>query len=292
MIKRSRGENIFAVFNYIMLTLLAITTLYPFIYILTMSLSTTLEAIKPGFHLYPKEISLTSYQMVFKNKEIIVGYGNTIFRTVAGVVTTLIVTSMFAYPLSKDYMPNRKLFTFITLFTMLFSGGLIPTYLLMRNLHLINNRLVFILPGLVGAYNVIVLKSFFKSIPESLPESAKIDGANEFVVLFRIILPLSKPVLATLALWTAVSHWNAWFDAMIYINSYSKQVLQFFLQKILIENNQDLIQQGLVDPDRMTFTPETIKAATIVITILPILFVYPFVQKYFVKGIMLGSVKG
>jgi putative aldouronate transport system permease protein len=161
----------------------------------------------------------------------------------------------------------------------------------MKSLHLVNNRLVFVLPGLVSAFNVLIMKSFFQSIPESLAESAKIDGAGEFAILFRIYLPLSTPILATVGLWTAVAHWNSWFDGLLYITDNGKQVLQVLLQRIVIENSTEMIEKGIINPDVLSFTPETIKAATVVVTILPVLLVYPFVQKYFVKGIMLGGVK-
>jgi putative aldouronate transport system permease protein len=143
----------------------------------------------------------------------------------------------------------------------------------------------------VTAFNVLIMKSFFQSIPESLAESAKIDGANEFTILFRIYLPLSAPILATIGLWTAVAHWNSWFDGLLYVTDNGKQVLQVFLQRVVIENSTEMIEKGIVNPDALSFTPETIKAATVIVTILPILFVYPFVQKYFVKGIMMGGVK-
>ena len=289
---KSKSGKFFSCVNYILLIFLAITTLYPFIYTISISLSTTTEALRRGLHLYPSEISLLSYKMVFANKELFVVYGNTIYRTVFGTLLTLLVTSMFAYPLSRKSMPNREFFFYVLLFTMLFSGGLIPTYLLIKNLGLMNNRLVYILPGLLGAFNVIILKNFFQSLPDSLVESAKIDGANEFVILFKLVLPLSKPALATIALWVAVGHWNSWFDGMIYITDNSKQILQIFLQRIVQNSNSDLMRQGVINPDMMEFTPETIKAATIIVAILPILLVYPFLQKYFTKGVMLGSLKG
>jgi putative aldouronate transport system permease protein len=174
---------------------------------------------------------------------------------------------------------------------MIFSGGMIPSYLLIRSLGLINTIWALILPLLVSAFNIIVVKNFFQSIPESLVEAARIDGASEWRILFRILIPLSKPVLATVALWTAVAHWNSWFDAMIYITGDNRQVLQTFLQRIVIENSTQLIEKGVVNPNLSQFTPETIKAATVVVTILPIVLVYPFLQKYFVKGIMLGGIK-
>mgnify|MGYP001997938867 CR=1 FL=1 len=174
---------------------------------------------------------------------------------------------------------------------MIFHGGLVPSYLIINNLELTNNRLVYILPHLIAAFNVIIIKNFFLQIPESLCEAAKIDGANELYIFFKIYLPLSKPVLATVGLWTAVMHWNIWFDAMIYISDDSLQVLQTFLRRIVIESNIDLAEIGASEIETSSFTPETIKAATVIITILPMLIIYPFVQKYFVKGINVGGVK-
>lgn len=292
MIKVSASRKVFNVFNYLFLAALAFTTLYPFIYTLSMSLSTTKAATEMGFHLYPKEVSFMAYNMVFKNRDIWVSYGNTIFRTVVGTVLGLLVTTLFAYALSRKEMPNRKLFTAIVLFTMLFNGGKIPTYLVLKELHLLNNRWVYILPMLISAYNVIVARSFFQAMPQALHESASIDGAGEFKIFFSIILPLSKPIIMTLALWMAVLHWNSWYDAMMYMTDTSKITVQCVLQRIIQENNSELISQGIVNPDAMQYTSETVKAATIIVSILPILAFYPFVQRYFIKGVMLGAVKG
>ena len=181
--------------------------------------------------------------------------------------------------------------TFLVVFTMLFSGGIVPGYLLVKKLGLINSMGSLILPTLLSAFNIIIIKNFFQSIPDSLSESAGIDGAGEWRILFQIYIPLSKPVLATVALWSAVFHWNAWFDALLYITDDNKQVLQTFLQRIVIESSTQLMELGITDTTVVDFTGETIKAATIIVTILPIICVYPFLQKYFVKGIMLGGVK-
>lgn len=286
---KQKKFNAFSLINGIILLVITFTTIYPFLYTVSISLSSAAEASKIGFHLFPKDISLTAYSMVFKNKNIITGYGNTVFRTLIGTIGTLIVTSTYAYALSKPYLPMKKFFTFLVLFTMIFNGGMIPTYILIKNLHLLNNRAVYILPGLISAYNVVIMKSFFASISPSLIESAKIDGAKEGVIFVRIIVPLSKPVFATVGLWVAVSQWNAWFDSMLYVSSPKKQVVQLFLRRIVIEGQASLME--MVGADNMNFTTETVKMATIVVTILPILLVYPFVQKYFVKGVMLGSVK-
>ena len=291
MVSRTRGEKVFNVFNLTVLGLVGLMALYPFVYTISMSLSSAAEAMRASLHLYPRDVSLTSYRMVLSNPEIVTGFTNSILRTVLGTALTLFFTCLTAYPLARREMPHRSPLLFLVLFTMLFSGGIVPNYLLVKNLGLIDSVWALVLPQMLTAFNIIVVKNFFQAIPESLAESAKIDGASEFNILFRIYVPLSKPVLATIGLWTAVAHWNHWFDAMLYIASDENQVLQTFLQRIVIENSVELIEQGLVDPNITEFTPETIKAATVVVTILPMLLVYPFVQKYFVRGIMLGSVK-
>jgi putative aldouronate transport system permease protein len=291
MIQRTRGERIFNVFNVTVLGVVALMALYPFVYTISMSLSSAAEAMRSGLHLYPRDISLTSFEMVLANPDIVSGFANSVLRTVSGTALTLFFTCLTAYPLARKELPYRGPLLFLILFTMIFSGGIVPNYLLIKNIGLIDSIWALILPHMLTAFNVIVMKNFFQSIPESLAESAKIDGASEINILARIYVPLSKPVLATVGLWTAVSHWNQWFDAMLYITSDENQVLQTFLQRIVIESSVEMIEQGLVDPNVTQFTPETIKAATVVVTVLPMLLLYPFVQKYFVKGIMLGGVK-
>ena len=291
MIKQTRGEKVFNVFNVLLLGILSFIALYPFIYTVSMSLSTAAEAAREGFHLYPREVSLTAYRMILNNRDILTGYSNTLLRTVAGTILTLVFTCLCAYPLSRKDMPLRRIFMFAIILTMLFDGGLIPNYLLRKNLGLLNNRLVYILPYMLVAFNIIVVKNFFQQVPEALAEAARIDGASEWRTLWQIYVPLSKPVLATVALWTAVMHWNMWFDAMVFITDNDKQVMQTFLQRIVIDSSTEMAERGLINPDVTKFTPETVKAATIVVTILPMLALYPFVQRYFVKGISLGGVK-
>lgn len=291
MIAQSRGERIFNFFNLILLSLIGLLALYPFWYTFVISISSAAEASSAGLHLWPGEISFTAYKMVLSNPDILTGFKNTLFRTIVGTVLTVFCVSVAAYPLARNEMPYRSRLTFFIMFTMIFSGGLVPVYLLVKSIGLMNSRWALILPIMLTAFNIIVVKNFFQSIPESLAESARIDGASEFTILTRIYMPLSKPALATIALWTSVLHWNHWFDAMLYINENSKQVLQTFLQRIVIENSTELIESGVADATATQFTPETIKAATVVVTVLPILCVYPFVQRYFTKGIMLGGVK-
>lgn len=285
------GGRIFDAANIFFLLGVCLISLYPFVYTIVQSLSTAQAALEPGLKLWPKEVSWTSYAMVFQNPDILTGYRNTLFRTIVGTFLVLLMTALTAYPLARKELHRRSSFILFILITMIFHGGLVPSYLLIRGLGLIDNIWVYVIPGLISGFNVIIMKNFFQSIPESLAESARMDGASEARILFQIYIPLSAPILATIGLWTAVFHWNAWFDALLFINSDDKQVLQLFLQRIVIQGNTDLIEKGLVNPDALAFTPETIKAATVIVTILPILFLYPFLQRFFVKGIMIGSVK-
>lgn len=295
MIQRTRGEKIFNVFNYIILTLFAFTTLYPFLYTLSISLSTKAEAESIGLHILPnfQKITIDPYKMVFKNAEIWNAYKYTLFRTIVGTVLSLLVTCFYGYALSRPRLPMKRFFVIFIMFTMLFSGGQIPTYLNIKSLGLINNIWVYVLPMLISAYNVIVSRSFFASLPESLNESAKIDGAGEFRIFFQIIVPLSKPIIMTLALWNAVAHWNEWFSGRMYITDSRKIVVQNYIQRIVNEGNTNLVSDvNASAADQIEVTGKTIQSASIIVSILPILLFYPFVQKYFVKGVTLGAVKG
>jgi putative aldouronate transport system permease protein len=289
--KPSLGAKVFDIGNILFLGVLALTMLYPFIYTAVLSFSSASGAAAGGFHIWPQQWSLTSYQMVFRNPEILAGYLNSLLRVGAGTLLSLLLSSMAAYALTRESLPHRRLWAVLLLVSMLFHAGLVPVYLWLRDLHLIDNRLVLVLPMAVTAFNVFILRNFFSAIPQSLGEMARIDGAGEWTIFFRLYLPLSGPALATVGLWCAVMHWNSWFDGMIYIEDNTKQVLPVFLQRIVVENNTEMIAKGLVNPNITEFTPATIKAATIIVTVLPILFVYPFLQRFFTKGIMLGSVK-
>lgn len=291
--KRSVGEKIFDTFNYMLLLLFAITALYPFVNMLSLSFSSSSVASQHGLKLIPSEFSLKGYKAVFDNPIIWKGYLNTIIRTVGGTILNVLFTVMCAYPLSKRYLPNRTFYTMFIVFTMFFSGGLIPTYLLVKGVGLLDNPLVLILPGLINAFTMIIVRNYFMSLPVELEESAKIDGANDFRVLFSVILPISAPIIATISLWYAVAHWNAWFDALLYITTPNKMVLQTILRKIIIEGSEQYSNfQSFDRTVEQSVTPEIIKAATVMVATIPILCVYPFIQKYFVKGIMIGSLKG
>ncbi len=291
-IKRTAGEKIFNVFNYIILAFIGIVSLYPFWYTVSMSFSTLAEASRDGLHLFPMDTTLASYKAVFENKDLYTAYGNTILRTVLGTVYSLFMQAGFAYALSRSNMPNRKFWAFVAVFTMLFNGGTIPTYLNIRNLGLLDSFWVYILPLGMNVYNMIILRNSFNAIPESLYESAKLDGAGDIRIFTQIFLPLSKAALATVVLWIAVGHWNSYMDNLLYVGDTTKKVLQMYMREIVQDNKTELILSGQMDASITDYNDETVKSATIVVSMLPILCVYPFIQKYFVKGVMLGSVKG
>ena len=289
--KPSKGSQAFQAVLIAFMTVLCIIMLYPFVHMLSISFSTPAEALRMGIHLYPREVSFYAWERVLPRDDIWIGFGNSVFRTVVGTACSIVFMSMGAYPLSRKYLPHRNVFTMLIVFTMFFSGGLIPTYFLIKNVGLIDSRLVYIIPGLVSTFSMLILRNFFQAIPEELEDSAKIDGANDLRILFQIIMPLSLPVLATLSLWSAVGHWNAWFDAVLYIQDPNKQVLTTFLRRVVI-TGEDLSIFSTASRGAALGFAEPIKAATLMFTALPIIVVYPFLQKYFVKGTMVGSLKG
>jgi len=293
-VKRSKSEILFLAFIYTFMIALCITIIFPFWNIFT--LSVTGEGVSTTrFYLWPPVTTLSNYARVFDSRHIWVGFANTLHRTIIGTFLTLLFTIHLAYPLSKKYFPHRTFWTLLIVFTMFFSGGMIPDFILVRSLGLIDTRWAMIVPGLISAFNMIIMRNFFMNIPDSLEESVRIDGGNDIIILYRIILPLSGPIIATIALWTAVGHWNAWFDNLIYVNDANLIVVQVVLRRVVLEGSQQLINMAggaLVDTGMERITPETIRAATIMVITVPILCVYPFIQKYFVKGVMVGSLKG
>ncbi|WP_238178233.1 carbohydrate ABC transporter permease [Paenibacillus contaminans] len=282
----SIGDRIFNTVNAAVLIALAVITLYPMWHEISMSLSSMEGALRGGFFLWPREFTLAAYEAVLKSQYIWTAYYNTIFTTVIGTILSTLLTAMTAYPLIKARMPGKNILTFLILFTMLFGGGLIPTYLLVKNVGLVNSLWALIIPSAISAYNVLIMRSFFASLPAELEESAMIDGANPIRIFFRIILPLSMPVVATIALWEAVGRWNNFFGALIYLNDKSKYTLPVLIRDII--NGQE---QAKAMGDLAASATDSIIAATIVLSLLPILCVYPFLQKYFVKGVMIGAVK-
>lgn len=284
----SQKMGIFDVINILLMISIFAIMLYPLLNVLSISLS---AKTKIGLDLIPKEFTINHYKTVMGNENIWIGFKNTIIRVVGGTTLTLIISTLMAYPLSKKNLPYRKAITLFVVFTMFFNGGMIPNYIVIRKLHLMDSYWALILPRLVDTFALIVMRNFFMTIPESLEEAAKIDGANYFTILFKIIIPISKPIIATIVLWTAVWHWNSWFDAMLYIQNQDKQVIQMILRRIVMEGTADAMNMTSDDINTVA-NPDMLKAATIMVSTIPILCVYPFLQKYFVKGMIVGSVKG
>ena len=290
-VRRTKGEILFDCLNVAVMVLVLLITIYPFYYVFLSSISGV--RIAAGLRLLPNQPTLSAYKLIFEYTLLWNAYLNTIVRCVLGVTISLLVTALAAYPLSKRWLPFSGALTNYFLITMLFGGGLVPTYLLIKDLNMLNTVWALVLPGAVSAYNTFIVRNFFRSIPEALEESAMLDGANWFTIWTFIIVPLSKPVLATVALWVLIGHWNAWFDAMIYIMNPYKTVVQVILRKIAIEHDSTDVAALMNQMSNTSkFQGDTLESATIMVTIIPMLVVYPFLQKYFVKGIMIGSIKG
>ena len=289
--RRSTGERLFAVVNIVALGVIAGLSLYPFVFTLSMSLSSAAEANRQSLHLFPTHTSLAAYRVVLGDADMLRAMFNSVCRTALGTVLTLLATCLVAYPLSRPQFPHRGLVLFLIVFTMVFGGGIVPNYLLVRNLGLLNTVWALVLPTMLVAFNVVIVKNFFQQIPASFHEAARVEGANEWLILFKIYVPLSAPILATVGLWTAVGHWNQWFDATLYITDDHRQVLQVFLQRVVLENNTRLLDGPGQARNAGQFTPETVKAATVMLTVLPMLLVLPFVQRFFAKGMLIGGVK-
>ena len=290
--KKSMKSKTFDIINYIFMVILSLLFVYPFWHVLILSFSDPLEAASLGLKIVPRHIYFDSYEEVFSSRVLYLGYLNTVIRTVIGTVLTIFLTYCGAYALSKKKLPLRKFFSAMILFTMFFRGGLIPSYLLVKSLGLYDTYWALILPVATSAWYIIITRSYVSSLPSELEQAAEIDGAHPIIIAFQIIFPLCKPIIAVLAMWIAVYHWNAWFDAMIYISDRDKIVLQMVLRRMIIERKPDMMSGLLLTETTSTTTPETIKMATVMVSILPIIVVYPFLQKYFVKGIMLGAIKG
>lgn len=289
-IRREKSGRVFDFFNYGMMIVLSVSFLYPFWNLLIISMSSPGEANSFGFHLFPEEFNFRAYAQVFRTELIYSSFYNTFIRTILGCLITVAITIFAGYALAKRRLPFRNIITLFMLITIFFSGGLIPVYLNIRNLGLIDSVWALVLPGAANAWYIILARNFLMTFPEELEESALMDGASPFKVAIKIIFPLSMPIIAVIGLWASVYHWNAWFDALIYIRDKQKYVLQLLVYQIMLQESISR-DTSLVIMHRDT-TPQSIKATTIIITIAPILLVYPFAQKYFVKGIMVGSVKG
>lgn len=288
-----KKNNWFDYLNIVFMILLSCCILFPFWILISQSLMTKQELALTGYAMIPKEITFAAYEYLLKtNTFLLRGFQVSLFITVAGTALCLFFTSTYAYALSKKHLPYRKTFTFIAFFTMLFSGGLVPTYMLIVGLKLINSVWALILPSLISPWYLFIMRNFFMAIPNEVEESAVIDGANDMMIWARIVIPLSLPAIATIGLFYAVAYWNSWVPASIYISDSEKWPLQMILRQLinsaLLENQtgaSELTEQKMTDSI-------SIQAAAVMIASIPIMLVYPFVQKYFVKGVMVGSIKG
>jgi putative aldouronate transport system permease protein len=293
-IRRSKGEAIFEVANTIIMILMMLICVYPLLYVIFASFSDPHRlAQHRGVLISSLGFTIKGYELVLKNPNIATGYVNTIFYVIAGTSVNLIMTALGAYVLSRRraYWSDKMMFAVV--FTMYFSGGLIPSYLLVKNLGMMNSALALIIPGAISTWNLIIMRTSFLAIPVSLEESARIDGANDLTILFKIILPLSLPVMAVMALFYGVHHWNAWFNAMMYLRNRALYPLQLILREILIQNsNTNMIVQSDVSQMDIDIYRSLVQYCTIIVATGPILLVYPFLQKYFVKGVMVGAIKG
>lgn len=296
MFKRmSTGDRIFTVTNYIVLLVFAVVIVLPIFCVVMNSFVSEAEIARRGAFIFiPEEWDLTSYKTLWSSRQnLIRAYGNTLFRVIVGTSMNLAFTIALAYPLSKRNLKGRTAINALVFFTMIFSGGMVPTYMMVKWTGLINTRWSLILPSLIGTWNMFMMRNFFYAIPESLIESAELDGANQWQILTRIVLPCSLASIATILLFYAVGHWNSWFDALLYISDNKLLPMQNLLRNIIAASNMsDLDASAMLTADYVRPPAESIKSATIVVTTLPILVVYPFIQKYFVKGVMVGSVKG
>jgi putative aldouronate transport system permease protein len=294
----ARHDRLFTWCNNAFMLLMTVAVLYPFINILAISLNEGQDAVRGGIYLWPRVFSLNAYEIVFKKTGVLGAAGMSVARTIVGIVTGLLATALLGYLLSKKDLLFRRGFILFFVVPMYFSGGIIPTYILIRQLHLIDSFFVYIIPPLIGLWNVMIMRTFFEDMPAELLDSARIDGCGEMRIFARIVMPLSKPVLACVALFIGVSQWNSWYDTYLYTSSGWLVTLQGILVKVLWERQSRVLvdaatlSQKAQSEHMPRATPETVQMAIIVITTVPIVLIYPFVQKYFVKGVMVGAIKG
>jgi putative aldouronate transport system permease protein len=286
---RSRGDRLLDSLNYVLLFLFAALAVAPLIYILIGSLTPAEEMSAKDFSLLPSRLSLEAYSYLFSTGTVIKGLGTTIYITLLGTFINIVLTVLMAYGLARKDLKGRRWMMLMVVFSMLFSGGMIPTFLVVKMMGMLDSYWSLMIPGAINAFNLIVLKNFFQQLPEGLEESAKIDGCNDVGILFRIVLPLSLPAIATFVMFYAVGHWNSYFTAILYINDNEKWPLQVLVRQMVI-----LAQGGMGESNQDSFNipAQSVNMAIIVVSTLPILLVYPFIQKHFAKGVLLGSVKG
>jgi putative aldouronate transport system permease protein len=288
---KDRGQQLFDVMIYVVLFLFSLSMLIPFIFVISGSFTSSEELLQKGFVLIPTQLSFDAYTYIFSTQTLIRSLLVTIFITVTGTLVNLIFTILMAYPLARTQLLFRRPIMLMIVFSMLFSGGMIPTFLIVKTLGLLGSYWALIIPGAISAFNLIILKNFFQQLPDGLEEAAKIDGCNDLGILMKIVLPLSMPAITTFSLFYAVGHWNTFFNAILYINDATKWPIQVLLRQIVILSEGGIGDSSAFDA---SFVPpaQTVKMATIVVSTVPILLVYPFLQKHFAKGVLLGSVKG
>lgn len=291
--KRGPFDIVFDGLIYLFMLLFFIIVAYPILYVLALSFSSREAVLNNEVYIIPVGFNFDNYKLVLKHEFLPKAFLNSVFYTVFGTLYSMILTILGAYALSRKNYFGRDFIMFLIAFTMMFGGGMIPSYMLIKNLGLLNTRLALIIPFAVSQYNLIVMRTYMQQIPSAIEESAKLDGANDFVILFRIFVPMSKPVIATITLFYAAGQWNDFFSGLIYLDNKNKFPLQLVIRDLLITQNDATLNQGLAAQQGMpSLTPGGFRAAIVVVTVLPLLVVYPFIQKYFVKGVMLGSIKG
>lgn len=290
MFKKTLGDRSLDLFVYLFLMLLTVLTLVPFANIFAKSISAEWAVVSGKVGIYTVGFQLDTLKYVVTSNEFLHSFAVSLGVTAAGTILSTLLTAITAYPLSKRHLPGVSFIMLLFVFTMLFNGGIIPNYLLIRNLGLINHLSSLVLPVLISVFNMLIIKSYYESLPEELEDSAKMDGARTFTILFRIILPLSMPVLATIGLFYAVYYWNDFFNPMLFISNPSLKTLQLYLRDVIIDSDAATIGKSV--DDLMNISSEGVRSAAVIASTIPILFVYPFLQKYFIKGVLIGSVKG
>ena len=293
-ITRTPGEWVLDIVKVVFLAFVVVVTVYPFWNIFIISINDATDAIRGGLYFLPRKLSLSSYAEILGRSTFLASIKVSVARTLIGTPVAVLVTAMLAYPLSKKDLVGRKFWNLLFVFTMYFGGGLVPYYMVLKGIHMLNTFWVFIFPMMMSVYNMILIRSYIESMPDSLFEAAKIDGANDLVVFVKMVIPLSKPILMTVALFVAINQWNSWFDAYLYTSDQALKPMQSILVEILNQYQTGASTSQAMSNAKagVTVTPDSIRMAATMVATLPIIMVYPFVQKYFVKGIMLGAVKG
>ncbi|MFD1954346.1 carbohydrate ABC transporter permease [Paenibacillus thailandensis] len=290
--RKTKGEALFDLFNGFGMLVICFLMLYPIWFVLVNAFNDGQDAMRGGIYWWPRQFSLQNFEAVFQSSGIMTAMGITAAKTVIGVVVHVLFTAMVAYAFSRRGLIGGKLYILLGTITMFFGGGLIPTYLLIKDLHMLDSFLVYIVPVMFSFFDLIIFMTFFRDIPDGLEEAAKIDGANDWSIFLKVVLPVSMPVVATIALFHGVYQWNDYFTGVIYINNADKQPIQTYLYKVIAQSSSNQMMAQVPGGIAKTVTSQSIKMATMVVTTLPIVFVYPFLQRYFVKGMMIGSIKG